>query len=232
VSQLAAQRAIIRTAEVRLEVRDYGASRANLTAAVEARGGYVSASERRVREYGNASWTSGTVVLRVPKEHFDDLLGRIRAEGEVERESMDTADVTDQIVDIEARLENLRAERDRLRTLYERANETEDVLKVQRELSDVQGEIERLTARLRALENRVAYSTITVHLSEPRPDYEPEYDRTHWYDVGVLDALGESIRGVGVVLRAAVVVAAYAAPYLVTFGLPLVGVALFVLRRR
>jgi hypothetical protein len=123
------------------------------------------------------------------------------------------------VVDLQARLENLRAERDRLRTLYERANTTEDVLAVEERLSDVQTEIERTEAGLQNLERQVAYSTITVHLSEPRPD-RPAPDQ--WYDTPVIAAFLESVEGVGVALRALVVAGAYAAPYLLVFLTPFV----------
>jgi chromosome segregation ATPase len=123
------------------------------------------------------------------------------------------------LVDLEARLSNLRAERDRLRTLYERANTTEDVLAVQRELSEVQGEIERLEAQKRSLEQRVAYSTLTVELREPGP--VRDYVREEWYDTPVLEAFLESVNGVLVVGRALVVAFAYALPYIVAFFAPL-----------
>jgi len=211
-------RSIIRTGAVELRVDDYETAQANLTAAVEARGGYVSDSTQRVHDRGEATWTSGRVVLRVPAENFSDTMTAVEAEGRVVESSTSTEDVTEQVVDLQARLDNLRAERDRLRTLYERANDTEDVLAVERRLSEVQTEIERTEARLQNLERRVAYSTITVEMSEPRPD-RPAPDQ--WYDTPVLAAFLESVHGVGVVLRAAVVAFAYAAPYLVVFLTPI-----------
>ncbi|SFL09211.1 protein of unknown function [Halogranum rubrum] len=224
-----AQRELIRTGEIRLQVDDFESAEANLTAAVESQGGYVSDTTQQVHGWENETWTTGTLVLRVPKENFSALFETVKAEGEVQESSTATQDVTDQVVDLEARLGNLRAERDRLRTLYDRANETEDVLRVGQELSKTQEEIERLEARLRALEGRVAYSTVTVNLSEPEPEYQ--YVRgAAWYDTGVVTAFLESVDGVVVVLRATFVGAAYAAPYVIVFGLPIVGIA--VLARR
>jgi hypothetical protein len=224
-------RSIIRTGEVRLRVENFEAARANLTAAVEARGGYVGDTTQQVHDRGEESWTSGRVVLRVPAEDFSGLMTAVENEGRVLESSTSTRDVTDQVVDLQARLDNLRAERERLRELYQRANDTEDVLAVERRLSEVQTEIERTEARLQNLERRVAYSTVTVEMSEPRPD-RPAPDQ--WYDTPVLAAFLDSIHGVGVVLRAAVVAAAYAAPYLLVFLTPfavVVGV-LYRLRHR
>ncbi|WP_134672193.1 DUF4349 domain-containing protein [Halorussus marinus] len=213
-------RALIRTGEVSLTVGDFDAARSNLTAATERRGGFVGDATERVRG-DDRRWTVGELTLRVPAENYSALLDRVKAEGEVRSASTHTTDVTDRLVDLDARLENLRAERDRLRTLYESANDTETVLAVQRELSDVQTEIERAEASREALERQVRYSTITVELAEERPE-APTTEPTAWYDTGPIAAFLESVNGVGVAVRALAVGTAYAAPYALAFGLPAV----------
>lgn len=223
------ERRVIRSGEVTLEVDDYDAARTNIAADVRARGGYVSDSTERVHGRDNETWTSGTLVLRVPAEEFDDAMERLRSEGRVVDSRTSSEDVTDQLVDLEARLDNLRAERDRLRALYDEANETEDVLAIQRELSSTQEEIERLEARQRSLENRVAYATITVRLNEEEPE-RFAVGAPPWYETSVVAAFLRSVRGVGTVLRALVVGGAYAAPYVLAFGGPLLAGA-FLLRR-
>jgi hypothetical protein len=214
-----ADRSIIRTGEVRLRVQNYGDARSNLTALTEARGGYVGESTKEVNERDGASWTTGRLVLRIPAENFSATMTAIEGEGDVLHSQTSTQDVTEQVVDLQARLENLRAERERLRALYEQANTTEDVLAVERRLTEVQTEIERTEARLQNIQRRVSYSTITVALAEPRPD-RPVPDQ--WYDTPVVAAFLESIEGVGVALRALVVAGAYAAPYLIVFLSPFV----------
>ncbi|GAB6860111.1 DUF4349 domain-containing protein [Haloplanus litoreus] len=215
----ATSRSIIRTGTVELRVDDFESTRSNLTTLVESRGGYVSESARQVHDRDDGSWTTGRVVLRVPAENFSATMTAVEDEGRVLESRTSTQDVTDQVVDLQARLENLRAERERLRTLYQRANDTEDVLAVERRLSEVQTEIERTEARLQNLQRQVAYSTITVELSEPRPD-RPAPDQ--WYDTPVVAAFLDSVGGVGVALRAMVVAGAYVAPYLLVFLTPFV----------
>ncbi|WP_251330384.1 DUF4349 domain-containing protein [Haloplanus pelagicus] len=225
----ATSRSIIRTGHVRLRVDDFEASRSNLTALVESHGGYVSDSAKQVNDRDDAAWTSGRVVLRVPADNFSATMTAVEREGRVLESRTETQDVTDQVVDLQARLENLRAERDRLRTLYQQANDTEDVLAVERRLSEVQTEIERTEAQLQNLQRRVAYSTITVEMAEPRPD-RPAPDQ--WYDTPIVAAFLESVEGVGVVLRALVVAGAYAAPYLLAFLTPFVVVGALLYRYR
>ncbi|MFB6304355.1 MAG: DUF4349 domain-containing protein, partial [Haloferacaceae archaeon] len=174
---------------------------------------------RRRHEVTGGTYVTGSVTLRVPRERFGAMMDRAEAAGTVQSSTVQSKDVTDQLVDIEARLENLRAQRERLRTLYERANDTEAVLEVQQRLSETQERIERLEAQKRSLERRVAYSTVRVELREERPEPGPE-EIEQWYDVPLVGAFLESVNGVVVVVRAAAVLAAYALPYLLAFGLP------------
>ena len=212
------------TAELTVRVSAFDASRSNLSAAVDANGGYVGSSRVSATERGNETYRDGQFTYRVPAENYSAFLDAVRAEGTVVTESENVDDVTGQHADLEARLANLRAERDRLRELYEQANDTEDVLAVQERLSDVQGEIERTEARLEALENRIAYATVTVELREERPDDAPAGD--HWYDTGVVAAFLDSVDGAIVALRALVVGIAYALPYLIAFGVPMAALGL------
>lgn len=228
-SDAPAQRVVIRNGTVHSRVSDFDAARENLTEMVRDRGGYVTDSNEYTSGSNETRHTSGRLVYRVPAENFTTTFEEIKREGRVTRSHTNTTDVTDQIADLDARLKNLRAQRDRLRTLYEQANETEDVLAVGERLSSVQGEIERLEARRQALDNRVSYATITVELTEPTPT---EDEPSAWYETGVLAAFLESVSGVVVVARAVVVGTAYVLPYLVVFGLPLVGLGVLFRRWR
>lgn len=229
-AQQFADRQLILTGHVAVEVQDFEAARRNLTDVTEANGGFVSDTREEVHQVDNETWTEGLVVLRVPRDNFTAVYERARAEGELIEANRESQDVTDQLVDLRARLDNLRAERDQLRELYQRANDTEDVLRVQERLSDVQGEIERLEARQQALRERVALSTITVRLREPRPEPNRVGPDT-WYDIGLLAAFLESVNGVIVTVRAVGVAIAYAVPYVLAFGVPLAAVG-YAARRR
>ena len=207
-------RQIVYEATVRLRVDDYDDANAALTELARERGGYVGSATSEVRGEGNETWKRGTVVLRIPSGNYSSAYDEILATGEVRSEQQSTDDVTSQVVDLEARLESLRTERDRLR-----------------ELSDVQTEIERTEARLQNIQRRVAYSTITVHLEEERPDYEPP-ERSAWYETPLTEAFLESVDGVIVLGRGLVVLTAYALPYLAVLSVPAVGVGLGVRRLR
>lgn len=105
---------------------------------------------------------ASTVTLRVPAARYDEAIERIEALGRVVHRSLRAADVTDDYVDLEARLKNAKAVRERLNALLARAEDVKAALEVEKELFRVGEEIEQIEAKLEILKNRVAYSTITV----------------------------------------------------------------------
>ncbi|MFT4964486.1 MAG: hypothetical protein ACI9PP_001768 [Halobacteriales archaeon] len=218
------QRMRIRTGSIALQVDLYSESRENLMQTVGDLGGYVSDSKRQTHDNDNRTWVTGRLVVRVPRENFSTAMARIERVGTVTESSTQTKDVTDQLVDIEAHLENLRAKRDRLRALYEQGKETQDLLAIQKRLSKTQGEIERLTAERKELRDRVAFSTVTIEVAEPEPEFKATTTPTPspaWHETGAGSAFGESVFGVVTMFRALVVLLAYAVPYLRAIGIPL-----------
>ncbi|MFB6218381.1 MAG: DUF4349 domain-containing protein [Halobacteriaceae archaeon] len=223
-------RKLVRTGTVRLRVDEFENASEEVRALARRHGGFVGDTRKQtntepVNETTTLRWTEGRLVVRVPAENFSRVFERVQQLGEVRAAASNTEDVTGKLVDLEARLRNLRAQRERLRGLYEQANETEDVLRVEDRLSAVQAEIERLAARRAALRDRVAFSTITVEMSEPTPEF-PETTSTEpaWYEVGLVAAFLDSVSGAATALRALAVLAAYAAPYAAVFGVPLAAV--------
>lgn len=215
----------IRTAEASVTVDDFGTARRSLVAETRSLGGYLGSSRQQQHHADNQTWTTGTVVLRVPAENYSVLLDAVRASGDVDRVSTDTRDVTKRVVDLRARLENLKAQRDRLREMYNETDSTEEALAVQERLSEVQTEIEQVQGELQVLEHRVAYSTVTVHLDEQRPDRSAVASRP-----GIVGAFVSSVYGVVDALHTLALLAAYAIPYLVVFFLP-VGAVVYGIRR-
>jgi outer membrane murein-binding lipoprotein Lpp len=217
------ERAIIRTGTVRIEVENATTSRETLQTRARELGGYTAGSELTRHRRNNATWKEGYLVVRVPSENFSAMQDGASAQGVVRSENTETEDVTDQLVDLNARLENLRAERDQLRRIYNRSNSTEDVLAVQERLSDVQGEIERLEAQKRSLEDRVAYSTLRIELREPQPEGTTR-EVTPFHEQSPLSALNNSVATLVQVLRTLFLLAVIAAPWLAVAAIP-VGIA-------
>lgn len=116
---------------------------------------------------------SRSVTVRVPAEHFEGLLARIEALGEVVDRNVRASDVTEQVIELEIRLDNAKRTRDRLLEHLTTSQKMEDTLKIEAELARVTADIELFEGKLRYLRSQVAMSTIRVELNvatRGRPD--------------------------------------------------------------
>ncbi|MDQ3956220.1 MAG: DUF4349 domain-containing protein, partial [Actinomycetota bacterium] len=109
---------------------------------------------------------TGSVVIRVPSEDFEAAKKAIAAEGTVVAEATSGKDVSQEFIDLQARIRNLEAQESVILGLMRQATTIPQSIRVQNELSGLQLEIERLTGRLRFLEDRTAYSTIAIDFTE------------------------------------------------------------------
>jgi hypothetical protein len=223
---LQTDRAIVRTGSMRLRVDDVETTRADLVDHARSLGGYVSAADSTRHTEGDESWTTGQVVVRVPSGEFAAMQSFARDRGTVLDEHTETEDVTEELVDLEARLNNSLERRERLRSFYERADTTEELLSIESELSSVQERIERLQGRLRSLRDRVAFSTLRIRLLEPEAAGGAVAAESTLV-AAFLESAGTAVDTLYGIVRFGVVLA----PYLVLFGLPAVAVGAFARRR-
>jgi hypothetical protein len=142
---------------MRVEVERVGESRARLERSLVVLGGQIARFEAHEAERAD-------YLLRVPSDRLEALMDSTAALGKVKARTLSAEDVTEQVIDAEARLGALRASRDRLRQLLERGSAVADVVTVERELARVQGELESLEGRLNALRGQVAMSELSVRL--------------------------------------------------------------------
>lgn len=119
-----------------------------------------------VVDSGRWALHGGSISIRVPSEVLDDTIEHLRGLAtKVESENTSSRDVTDEYVDLGARLKNQQATQEALLGLLERATTVEAALAVQRDLSRVQEDVERLSGRIKFLEESAAFSIIRVSLS-------------------------------------------------------------------
>ncbi len=186
---------IIRTGQLEIEVADLAAAVATARTRVLAVGGYVSASD----ETATAGQANASAVYRVPADRWDEALDGIRGlASQVRAQQVETEAVTAQVVDLGARITNLRASEAALQGIMGQATKISDVLAVQTELTTVRGEIERLVAEKTLLEERAAYGTLTVVFSLPatpateevRRGWDPATDADR--ATGTLISLGQA----------------------------------------
>ena len=154
---------IVRYGNLSLEVNDVDDALALITTIIESAGGYISSSSRS----GEGEYLYLSVTLRVPAAEFSAVMASLRSEGEVLYEDIYSYEVTMQVLDLEARLENLRASESAFLKLLDRAQTVADVVAVQSELSRIQGDIESFEAQLSGVKDQIDMASVIVSLSLP-----------------------------------------------------------------
>jgi hypothetical protein len=172
VNAAPAPQMIIFNATLDVIVKDLDAATPDVEKLVAGHKGFVAKSEVRG---DTGSRRTATYTLRVPVANFAALKEGIIALGTPERNVVDTQDVTEEFIDVEARIKNLKEQEDKLNELLKekrKEEKLEDVIRVSDRIYVVRGEIERAQGRRNYLQNRVQLSTINVTLREIK-DYKP-----------------------------------------------------------
>lgn len=159
-------RDVVYTADLTVRTRDVADAADRAQSVATTAGGYVFSSATAVSASGEAA-TSATVVLKVPPASFGGVLRSLAALGTALGRNQQAEDVTDQVVDIRARVQAQQASVARVRTLLAQARTIGEVVSVESELTKREADLESLQGRQRALDDQVALSTITLHLVAP-----------------------------------------------------------------
>jgi hypothetical protein len=154
---------VIKTGYLRLTVAEDGFSEATQDAVALAGrfSGFVLSTSIEGRDS-----RSGTLVIRVPSDNFEEFVNEVKDLGEVRSESISGQDVTQEFVDLESRLRNLRAQEAVLLRLFDKATTVAATIRVQSELGRVQLESEQLRGRLRYLEDQTSLATLSITVAE------------------------------------------------------------------
>jgi hypothetical protein len=150
---------IVYTGSLQLVVDDIQAALAKAKAAVLASGGYIGASQ----ESNDGDRPVATLTYRIPASRWEDAIGQLRdLAAKVVSEQTQATEVGGQIVDLEARLKNLRASEASLQEIARGAGKISDLLEVEAQLTNVRGQIEQLDAQRARLVDQVAYGTLVT----------------------------------------------------------------------
>jgi hypothetical protein len=158
---------IVRTGRASIEVDSLERSMAELRAIAQRVGGFVADASI---QSGRNQLRSATLELKVPASRFDELTAGLEPLGRLQYVNVGAEDVSEEYVDLTARVANSHRLEDRLLELLRtRTGKLQDVLSVERELARVREEIERMEGRLRFLKASAQLSTLSVSLYEPPP---------------------------------------------------------------
>ncbi|MDQ3710675.1 MAG: DUF4349 domain-containing protein [Acidobacteriota bacterium] len=165
---IAVERKIIRNADLQLEANAPEEAQQKITQIAESKGGFVVESMQSSSDAKATTRDTVTMTVRVPSAKFDEALGEIRqTASRVIVESVKGQDVTEEFIDIEARLKTQKALEAQFLEIMKRSNSVADALNVQTEIARVRGEIEKIEGRKRFLESQASLSTVKIRLQSP-----------------------------------------------------------------
>jgi hypothetical protein len=216
---------IIRTGSLQMEVADVPAALSAARTAIVRIGGFIGASQ----QYREGEEVVATITYRIPADRWEDALDGLRRLGTEVGEQTDSADVTGQIVDLDARIRNLKASETALVSYLENATRVEDLLEIESRLSDVRGQIEQLAAQKLSLEDQVSYATLAVTFGTEAKVIE--IAAQNWDHGSEVEQAGASLLGfLQALTTAGIWFAIVWLPILLVFGI-VAGLILLVARR-
>lgn len=204
-------RSIIYAGTMTVRVDDVDAAAAKAISLATAAGGFVGGDNRRRDDRRS----TGTLVLRIPAAKFTPTLEQLKDLGDEEDRTITAQDVTDQVVDVQARLDNAEASVDRIRALLARATTIGEITSLESELSRRLSDLESLQARKRKLDGLTALSTITLQLLGPEAAVARDKD-----EIGIVAGFKEGMKAFLASLQVALTVLGWLAPWILLLGVP------------
>lgn len=213
-------RKIIRDANLTIETDSPTDGLRRITSIAETNGGFIVTSDfKHTDAVAQARPTQTvTVVARVPASRFDSALDQIHGvASRVISEKVSGQDVSEEYLDLEARLRTKKALEAQFLDIMKQARKVSDDLEVQSQLGDVRTEIERLEGRRRFLENQAALSTITTTLQMPQPIIAAT---TTGFGTSIKHAFGDAVDTAASIVLFVIQAVIVLVPIAFFFGLP------------
>ena len=121
-------------------------------------------------ESGDSYKKYASISILVPKESFHELSEAIKNVGtKVTNENIGSNDVTEEFVDIEARLNVMKQTENRFITLLSETSTVDEIMSVEKELMRLRGEIDSLEGRMKYLSKTTDNSVLNIHITEAVP---------------------------------------------------------------
>jgi hypothetical protein len=226
------ERLVIRDGSISMVVEDTRAAQQSIqhmVAEMAGEGAFVVSSEEQGGIEGGSPYI--TMAIRVPATRFDEVMDRLaKMAVDVRNRNESGQDVTEEYVDLQARLESLEAARQRLLKIMEDARTTDELLKAEGQLTQREAEIESIKGRVQYLTQSARLSSIQIEL-QPYILSQPVVG-ARWRPAetvrGAFEALVDSLRNFGDFLIFFIIAIL---PWLLLIGLVIYGAVRFVLWR-
>lgn len=235
IDLVAGDRQVIRRASLQLHADDTRAAFDEIVSLVQSVGGFVANANVYPTTSDDAE-PEVAMTLRIPADQLDQTLNAIKdTADEVVSETQGAQDVTEEFVDLEARLTNLEAFETELRALLQETRmredaDTEEIIRVFNELTAVRGQIEQLQGQLNHLSDLTSLATVEIGITQT-PAAAPLVDEPWAPGETVRVAVGNLVEGLQGAADWLIGFGIYALPMLLIILGPLALIGLFVYRR-
>ena len=181
-------RKIIRNVNISAETEEFDSFVSNIDKKVKELGGYMESTNISGRSISSSSknMRSADLVARVPSNKLDSFVTNVADISNITNKSESAEDITLNYADTQAHISSLRTEQQRLDELLLQAEDIETIIAIESRITDVRYELESYESRLRTMDNKVDYSTVTIHVREVER-YTPveEVKQTIWQRIAV-----------------------------------------------
>ena len=165
MTEVRVDRMLVWKAQLSLQVWSVSNAVTEATTMAKQQGGFVEQKSDRGDESAN-------MTLRIPAKTLRTAMANLETLGDVTYRSVEGEDVTEQYIDVDARLKNKIVLRERLKQLLDKATTVKDILAIETELNRLQGDIDSMEGRIKSLKGLVDFATITLSL-ERKPILGP-----------------------------------------------------------
>lgn len=161
------ERKLIKNGQVEFETDNINSTRKTIFEAVKKYKGYVSSDQ----EFKSPGRKKNTIIIRVPADNFDNLLSNATQGVEkFESKEIKVKDVTEEFLDVQARLKTKKELEQRFIDLLKEAKNVPEVLEIEKQIAQLRSDIESIEGRLKYLQDRVSFSTLTMTFYENIPN--------------------------------------------------------------
>lgn len=217
-------RKIVKTATLSIKTKNYDTFMNGVNQKIEQYGGYVEESQEY--NYDNASNRNANMDVKIPADKLEQFIEELALIGTVTSKTVASNDITDSYIDIESRIKALETEEKTLLGILEKAESLTDVIELQQRLSTVRAELEKIKAQKQAYDGMVAYSGVTLDITEV--ERVVEGDDSFWGEVK--EKLMNNLYDLGDFFREGTINFIAAMPYIVILGVVAV-VAIVIIKK-
>ena len=124
--------------------------------------------------YSSYRYRNANMTIRIPAENVDGFVEQVKGASNVVSINQSQENVTLTYVAIESRVKALETEQNRLLEFMDQAETMSELLEIEARLTDVRYELENVTSQLRVLSNQVDYATVELSIEQVKVYTEVE----------------------------------------------------------